>query len=246
MGVAGSNPARPTNKDKTMMDVFNKRKEYIINTMYSGLDQMADKPILYNKIQDVSMPVVGSVYYVPCIVRNAHFKDYYAEIDDQEIWMDLDHRVPPMKQTHSVIEYVPVLDHPHNDIENGQREVHYHMDDRFTGMARQSYIPHTYIEGFNFRDQKKKTNSTIRPEIKDGYRFEHLPLVCTRREVRSTTPVKLIKESKLAHKCIHKGKCPHRGYDLSNTPATDGVITCPLHGLKFDAFTKQLIELETK
>ena len=48
------------------------------------------------------------------------------------------------------------------------------------------------------------------------------------------TPVNLISKSKLKHKCIHKGKCPHKGYDLSQVKAIDSKITCPLHGLEFD------------
>ena len=41
---------------------------------------------------------------------------------------------------------------------------------------------------------------------------------------------------------IHKGKCPHRGFDLSNEiPNKEGIITCPLHNLKFNAETKKLI-----
>lgn len=29
-------------------------------------------------------------------------------------------------------------------------------------------------------------------------------------------------------------KCPHRGYDISQvSPDKNGIITCPLHGLKF-------------
>lgn len=32
--------------------------------------------------------------------------------------------------------------------------------------------------------------------------------------------------------------CPHRGYDLSHEPvADDGTITCPMHGLRWNAFT---------
>ena len=61
------------------------------------------------------------------------------------------------------------------------------------------------------------------------------------------TPVGLISRSKLKHKCIYKGKCPHRGYDLSQTISTydinygGDVKLCPLHGLKFDAETGELL-----
>ena len=64
-----------------------------------------------------------------------------------------------------------------------------------------------------------------------------LPVVSTEHKV--ITPVKFISKSKLKHKCIYKGKCPHRGYDLSQETPINGVITCPLHGLKFDVKTKK-------
>ena len=31
--------------------------------------------------------------------------------------------------------------------------------------------------------------------------------------------------------------CPHKGADLSRMPVRDGCVTCPLHGLRFDAET---------
>lgn len=40
-----------------------------------------------------------------------------------------------------------------------------------------------------------------------------------------------------ADSCLVRGICPHRGYDLSHEPVIDGVVTCPLHGLRFDAAT---------
>lgn len=37
--------------------------------------------------------------------------------------------------------------------------------------------------------------------------------------------------------CLRRGVCPHRGYDLSREPVVDGVVTCPLHGLRWDVST---------
>ena len=40
------------------------------------------------------------------------------------------------------------------------------------------------------------------------------------------------------------GRCPHRGALLKSMPVKDGVITCPNHGLKFDAQTMKCITKE--
>jgi hypothetical protein len=158
---------------------------------------------------------VGKKYLVACLTR----KVYRENIDEQNVWMD----IYPVKNF--TIEYVPVINYLHNDIENGQKEYHYHYDPRW--IEHGIYIP---------------TND-FRP-LKINYdKLEWLELECKESiiERRYITPIELIKNSKLKHKCIHKGKCPHRGYDLSNEKDIDGVITCPLHGLKFNKSNKMLI-----
>lgn len=37
--------------------------------------------------------------------------------------------------------------------------------------------------------------------------------------------------------CLKRGVCPHRGYDISREPVVDGVVTCPLHGLRWNVET---------
>jgi Rieske Fe-S protein len=127
----------------------------------------------------------------------------------------------------------PVINHPHTDTENGQPETHYHLDYRFVKHDNQGKFPrvtHSHSR-YNFETQ-------IRPEGK----IEYFVLEVINEDFHGITPVELIAKSKLKHKCIHKGKCPHRGYELSQAAPKDGVITCPLHGLRFDAETKQLLQ----
>lgn len=113
-----------------------------------------------------------------------------------------------------IIRGIPVLPLLHNDIENGQSYRHYHVDFRFSLPVGSPYR-------INEDTLIKKAYSQI--------------LECRSLIYPITTPVRNIKNSKLKHKCIYRGKCPHRGYDLSGeTPDERGVITCPLHGLKFD------------
>jgi hypothetical protein len=151
---------------------------------------------------------------VLCLIKHVR-----AEQTDQEAWMDI---LPERK-----INLLPLYDHPHTDVENGQHETHYHQDSRYNpiGHSFASFVggrvqlPLKDGEYLGFRDLKKKSDVEV-----------------------SATPVRFIKKSKLKHKCIHKGKCPHRGFDLKDTKAVDGVITCPLHSLRFNAETKKLID----
>ncbi len=161
---------------------------------------------------------IGKVYKIPCLIRTAIKENLEWE---QDAWMD----VKPIYTHIKVIEYIPVMDHPHNDLENGQPEIHYHSDFRFRNMND---------------DYQLVLDS--RPQLKDFECLEYINLTYVTDQKIQPTPVRFINKSKLKHKCIHKGKCPHRGMDLSNeAPDENGIITCPLHSLKFNAKTKQLI-----
>lgn len=143
----------------------------------------------------------------------------------------------------------PVINHPHNDNENGQKEVHYHADYRFIKYTKE-------MEGWIGKYSNGKTIERIvvinshsthvycqsrRPQIGVHGTFGYYILPVINEEFVGVTSVELIKNSTLKHKCIHKGKCPHRGYDLSQVVPIDGKITCPLHGLKFNSETGNLI-----
>lgn len=168
------------------------------------------------KTDNLSSPlIVGEFYLVPCYVHSGYLKFHCSK---------------------SFI--TPLLNHPHNDIENGQFETHYHQDDRF-------------IPKFGNKRVLKSGKYEILPHIRLNVResdlvkvfpkLEYFALKCIKLEVDSITSPGFISKSKFKHNCIYKNKCPHRGYDLSNEVPVNGVITCPLHGLKFDAETKELI-----
>lgn len=153
---------------------------------------------------------------VLCLIRETWF-----EPDEQELWMDIN---PYPRRVQYVL---PLYNHPHNDIENGQKEVHYHQDTRYKGDPEHLFM--------SFR------NSRITLPLKDGEYLEYRMLKKIRDVEIKATSTRYISKSKFKHKCIHKGKCPHRGYDLSSEKPVDGIITCPLHSLKFKADTGQLI-----
>lgn len=158
---------------------------------------------VFLKVEEVSRPLKkGESYLVPCLVKEQYEK----------------------------LCITPVINHPHNDKENGQDEIHYHVDYRFVKHEDDGNFP-TVVN----KHSKHHFVERIRPEKNLDGELEYFILPVINEEFSGITPTKLISRSKLKHKCIHKGKCPHRGYDLSQVKAVDGKITCPLHGLRFDA-----------
>jgi len=160
---------------------------------------------------------------VLCVVEEIIKED--IDWDEQALWMDLEW---PKKNYTIIKRIIPVYNHPHSDKENGQKEVHYHVDSRYLDPINSN------IYGWPIR---------VSLPLNENQKLEYQYLTRTGDHEKIITPVSLIKNSKLKHKCIHKGKCPHRGYDLSNEiPDQEGNITCPLHGLRFNK-KKEIINL---
>lgn len=161
-------------------------------------------------VNEVDRPLkIGEMYMVPCIVR-----------EDMEI---------------DKIYITPVIDHPHSDLENGQRHIHYHADFRFIRYnndnpydIHRTHSRHVFCE-------------ILRPTKANG-RLMDIALPAIRIHNEIITPSKMISKSKLKHDCIYKGKCPHRGYPMNQVDAVDGKLTCPLHGLQFDQITHKIIQ----
>lgn len=121
---------------------------------------------------------------------------------------------------------LPVYDHIHDDAENGQNYPHYHVDFRF--VSRKHY-------GFNTSPKNwppmrvNLDRSDMMQFIGIRYRYRRFH----RHEHEGTTGTVLIGMSKLDWSKVEEMKCPHRGYDLTNLiPDCNGVVTCPLHGIK--------------
>lgn len=164
---------------------------------------------MFQKVENVKHPLKkGEKYAVPCIVRH----------EDDLMFI------------------TPVINHPHNDKENGQKEVHYHADYRFIKHKSDNNFP-TIINNHS----KHVFAETVRPQYKLHGNIEYYVLPVINEGFAGVTNVEFIAKSKLKHKCIHEGKCPHRGYDLSQVSSINGKITCPLHGLQFDAETGLVI-----
>jgi hypothetical protein len=184
----------------------------------------------YIRVEDVSRPLLkGEKYLVPCIVR----EDYQEMIyDETDLFLDNKDFNSHIKR----IYVTPIINHPHNDIENGQPEIHYHVDYRFLKHDGKGNFPKVRNKHSRYFFCEK-----IRPQEKLDGVIKYFVMPVINEDFVGITPVDFISKSKLKHKCIHKGKCPHRGYDLSQVNAVDGIIKCPLHGLEFDTFSGDVI-----
>jgi len=171
---------------------------------------------MFEKVENVKRPLkIGERFFVPCLVKKEGFSDY-------EDWIDDNNKIIKRK-----LLITPVINHPHNDKENGQMEIHYHTDYRFVKFNENGYV--------KMKHSLHKFANKPRTQLGIDGELEYFILPVLNENFMVITPVGLIGKTKLKHKCIYKGKCPHRGYDLSQVPPNEnGIITCPLHGLKFN------------
>lgn len=176
-------------------------------------------------------PIIGKKYLVPCIIESSG--KYYST--DESVYYGT--------KTKPIMYVYPIINHPHTDFESGQYYIHYHVDYRFVHMKglipvnkdkRYEFAPNIR---FNLVDEEY---SRFALGWNKSPRIEYHPLRCIR--LNNLGIAGDVSRAKMKHQCIHKGKCPHRGYDLSQEVAINGIITCPLHGLEFDALTKKIIK----
>ena len=182
------------------------------------------------KVEDINRPLLkGEIFMVPCIVRK-------GTIDEIEMLNDDVVFIPE-----KIIFVTPIINHWHNDKENGQQEPHYHIDYRFLRHNKKGDFPK-----ITNRDKRYCFGEKTRFPKNPNETLLYIQLPVINEDFRGKTSVSLISKSKLKHKCVYKGKCPHRGYDLSQVPPENGIITCPLHGLQFDSVNKKLVNQKSK
>ena len=178
------------------------------------------------KVEDVKRPLkVGEVFLVPCIVRGE-------------------------KHTGKRILYItPVFNLPHNDVASGQREIHYHTDYRFVRVKMKVRGPARDRYKFSFpkvvrRHSEHLFVETIRPTLEHVENFlvyYELPVI--NEGFVGITPPETINKEAIKHKCLVRGKCPHRGFDMSQVEGNQqGIKTCPMHGLRFNKEGRMLRE----
>ncbi len=169
---------------------------------------------IFQKVDEIKRPlIVGEKLLVPCLCK----------VNYNHKW--------------NVFDVIPVINLPHSDIENGQYDIHYHVDYRFVDFNKKSGSKQKgYSKYINVIDP---TGGRINKDTFGDIQYIVLPVKNKNHSL--ATAIELIQNSQLTHNCIHKGKCPHKGYDLSQEVSVNGIITCPLHGLKFDVSNNNVL-----
>lgn len=176
------------------------------------------------KIEDLDRPAeLGEWFSVPCIVT--HNTTYSSEFTP----------------------YIfPLIDNLHDDKKSGQLKKHYHIDSRFIlyniGMPNDFSIVRTIIEDYDGCEYIAHNSIRFFPDKDTKIVYKKLQVLNLQEEY--ATPTRLIADKK--YKCIKNDKCPHKGYDLRNVLPVNGVVRCPLHGLKFDKQTGMRTDEEYK
>jgi nitrite reductase/ring-hydroxylating ferredoxin subunit len=200
---------------------------------------------MLQKIDELkTQPIIGQMYLVPCII-----KKYY--LNNENWYINSKNKLKLRKSIR--LHIYPIINHLHSDKENGQNYKHYHVDFRFIETGKYNnplklHSNHEFAPNIRY-DLEPKLNI----DFEQHYKIEYKELKCIR--LNNYGIAGQVKIDKLKNKCIKNNKCPHRGYNLSQEPVVfkklgrnnkggkwQKIIECPLHGLKFNAENKQLIE----
>jgi nitrite reductase/ring-hydroxylating ferredoxin subunit len=146
----------------------------------------------------------------------------------------------------------PVIGPSHNDVEflNFDKE-HYHIDGRFLTKSQREYA-HASLWHWSLAD------SVQRAPIEAPHNGGDLPAPTLKRRKCWMSDIEYVHGDKAQVQNIRKhfagqhcakGKsgwiCPHRKAPLGSVAVIDGVITCPLHGLRIDASTGKCLGTES-
>lgn len=176
-----------------------------------------------------SPPVIGQIYLVPCVLGKLY--NIGPHSIPAQWW-------PVLRPSHEDSKYLPKfrtfwvngeeIDETYYESDPNTPH-HFHVDPRFT--------PESYYTKWEIDNQSWHNFVSAQSEV------EWRELVCIRempvQQLFTGFGEKFVEDHK--DKKIKCGRCPHKGVILSNTPVKDGVITCPAHGLKFDAETGECV-----
>lgn len=178
-------------------------------------------------------PVIGEIYLVPCISM------YIGKTREYE--------------------FVPIIGQAHSDPELGNDSWHGHLDVRFA--TDDEIRKYTHVDPIKIRNASTNLNFDIpifslhvqQPKIEEVSKVcvgECLDLrSCMRSDswmINRYVPnydLHTVMENEQEHKKLDlKCKiCPHRGVQLNSVAPTDGVLTCPGHGLQWSITTGELV-----
>jgi Rieske [2Fe-2S] domain len=181
-------------------------------------------------------PVVGKWYMVPAILWNRnHGKWDTGDMSEADLIADL--------RNSNGAKWWPVWGIKHDDVEYFNfRHLHYHIDPRFLTKRHAAELV-----GFGSRAvlQCAQAQPINHLHLRSG------PPRPTLRRMRCTldhskwgfsdSSIVVEMNKSFAGKQCGSGKrgfvCPHKHFPLGSVKAINGVVTCPLHGLRIDAET---------
>jgi hypothetical protein len=135
---------------------------------------------------------------------------------------------------------VPILGPPHADAELGVKDRHYHIDWRF--------MPPAFRRSVNEHRAGQEKGVVVWAqdvqEVSQQAMTYRLPAVQWPAFDHRVRP--LLEDLYAAAQLKPGLICPHKGADLSHCPADEnGVVECPLHGLRWNVHTGSLVPSPT-
>jgi hypothetical protein len=183
-----------------------------------------------------SEPIVGNYYLVPCVLGKA-FALMFHPHTKRHWW-------PVLRPPHEDSKYIERYKTYWKETEDGEwgqfdeiyyeadssTQHHIHVDPRFAPSSFYTKWERTNNSWHNFIYFEKKTVKWRKMKCLREMPVQRLFTGFGQKFVDD------YKDGKM--KC---GRCPHKGALLDSIPVVDGVITCPLHGLKFDCQTSECL-----
>lgn len=197
------------------------------------MTERIELPAAVESILDLdSPPVVGRTYLVPVVEVT------YAE---KAVWIgDLRY----VKEPERIIDY-PVLDKKlHSDVIGKTRTgEHWHIDARFLSndelellcLSKDKSVAWIGDSGYGAGFIFDKESRLVKWKERECRRA--LPRNSAKGPVIFGAPFR----SDFEHSKMKCRTCPHKGMRLASMPIKDGKITCPMHGLTFDAVTEECV-----
>lgn len=197
-----------------------------------------------------SRPQVGKIYLVPAI----RFDRTCGEGEERRI-------SAPRSRLDKAL-WWPVIGDRHSDADffNFPGE-HYHADLRFVGRRHLAQSDGNQFSDRMSYEEGKLAGLATAPMSAPGFcSKENIALYLPKPQLRRFTmkrefPVWAFWSRAVRLRAAYAGKqcrssaagwvCPHRNYPLGQTaPDADGIIQCPLHGLRINATTGIIVEAE--
>jgi hypothetical protein len=177
-------------------------------------------------------PIVGRWYLVPAILW-ANGVWYHCDDEDEFL---------RVMQSSQGAKWWPVWGNKHEDAEHLLFPYpHYHIDQRF--LTKRHWAEHTSVMSSRSPMQNVQSMPLHYSHLKSGppkpkLRRMRCTLAHVNWEFSDATPILKMNDAFSGQQCA-KGAlgwiCPHKQFALGSVEVIDGVVTCPLHGLRIDA-----------